>query len=803
MLKTVERSRKPVDEKKRTGVNRVFDFTAFYLILNHFGYFLMRFVSVVTVLSLSCNQVIGQTPVGSWSDHLIYNTAKCVAVGTEEVFASTGSSIIVYNKEFAELKKMSRINGLTETGISTIAWSEENKSLVIAYTSSNIDIVKNNIIYNIPDISRKYIPGNKEINKIRTKGKFAYMACSFGIVVVDLVKKEIYDTWKPGTASGNSEVWDIAFGNGRIYAGTTSGVFSSDLSNPGLAYFANWNLLNNLPKPNGKYTSLVYSANKLYANLSDPASGGDVVYAVDGGSTLFSFIPGVYNLSFEPASAGFTISSSASTRYYNTDGSINKTISSYGNTGSTLNISQAIVDAGDIWIADINTGLVRGVNFSSFLILSLPGPVSNNAFSITSYNGKTIICGGAADVSWNNRWRPAQISIHENNEWTNLSSDVIKDAMRALVDPDNSNHFFVSTWGGGLLEYNNNNLIKRYTESNSPLQTIIPGQPFVRVCGLAMDKSKNLWITQTEVPGTLKVLKPDGSWIVNPLTAEAPTIGDLIITRTGHKWIILPRGYGLYILDDNNTPDVFSDDRSKKMLIEDTENQIVSGVISIAEDLDGNIWIGTDQGPFIYYNPEKIFDNNLKASRIKIPRNDGSGFYDYMLKNEMITSIAVDGANRKWLGTFSSGVYYLSPDGTTLLKNYNEQNSPILSNSIVSMAIDNKTGDVWFGTSRGIQSLRGDATTGEEKFTNVYTFPNPVRQDFTGNVTITGLIRDSQIKVTDISGNLVYETVSDGGQATWDMKTYNGRRVATGVYLVFCSSSDGSRSFVTKMLVIR
>jgi len=765
----------------------------------------MRRISAIPFLLCLClfSQSQGQTPVGSWSDHLIYNTTKSVAVGTEEVYASTGSSIIVYNKEFSELKKMSRINGLTETGISTIGWSEENKALIIAYTSSNVDLVKNNIIYNIPDIYRKYIPGKKDINRIRPNGKFAYLACSFGIVVVDIIKKEIFDTWKPGSGSENAEVWDITFGNSKIYAATSLGVFSADLSNPGLAYFGNWSLINILPDPTGKYTSLIFSGSKLYANQSDPSSGGDSVYVIDedGISTLFSYLPGVNNTSFDAAYAGFTISSPISIRYYNNDGSLNKTISSYG--WGTPNISQAVVDNVDIWIADISSGLVRGENMAAFLGLTLPGPASNNAYNISSYNGKTIICGGAADVSWNNRWRPLEISIHEKNNWITLSSGTIKDAMRALTDLENSNHMFVSTWGGGLLEYENNNLIKQFTESNSPLQTIIPGQPYVRICGLAMDKEKNLWITQTGVPSSIKVLKPDGNWIVNPVTIEAPTIGDIIITRTGHKWIVLPRGHGLFILDDNKTPDVFSDDRFKKMLAEDTENQVISFVYSIAEDLDGNIWVGTDQGPLVYYNPEKVFDDDLKANRIKIPRNDGTGLSDYMLKSETITSIAIDGANRKWLGTFSSGAYHLSPDGTILIKNYNEQNSPILSNSIVSLAIDNKTGDVWFGTSKGVQSIRGDATTGEEKFTNVYTFPNPVREDFTGNVTITGLTRDSQIRITDISGNLVYETVSDGGQATWDLKTYNGRRVATGVYLVFCASNDGSQSCVTKMLVIR
>jgi len=743
----------------------------------------------------------GQTPVGSWSDHLIYNTAKSVAVGTEEVYASTGSSIIVYNKEFAELKKMSRINGLTETGISTIAWSEENNALIIGYTSTNVDLLENKIIYNIPDISRKYIPGKKEINRIRTNGKFAYLACSFGIVVVDIIKKEIYDTWKPGTGSENAEVWDIAFGSGKIYAATGMGIFSADLSNPGLSYSGNWNLMNILPNPGGKYTTLIFSGNKLYVNRSDPSSGGDSVYVIDGEISLFSYLPGVYNTSFDPATAGFTISSSASVRYYYNDGSPPKTISSYG--WGSLNISQAVADKGDIWIADINSGLIKGENMSAFSALTLPGPASNNAINITSYNGKTIICGGAVDGAWNNLWRPLEISIHENNNWTSFLSVTVKDAMRAIVDPANSNHIFVSTWGGGLLEYKDDNPPIQYTESNSPLQTIIPGAPYVRICGLAMDKSKNLWITQTEVPGSIKILKPDGSWIVNPVTIDAPTIGDIIITKTGHKWIVLPRGHGLFILDDNKTPDVFTDDRYKKMLVEDIENAVISSVYSIAEDLDGNIWVGTDQGPLIYYNPEKVFDDDLKAFRIKIPRNDGTDLSDYMLKNETITSIAIDGANRKWLGTFSSGAYHLSPDGIILLKNYNEQNSPILSNSVVTLAIDNKTGDVWLGTSKGVQSVRGVATAGEEKFTNVYTFPNPVREDFAGNVTITGLMRDSQIRITDISGNLVHETVSDGGQASWDLKTYNGRRVATGVYLVFCASNDGSQSFVTKMLIIR
>jgi hypothetical protein len=759
----------------------------------------MKRIPIILILIFLISELQGQTPVGSWSDHLIYNSAKDVAVGLAEVFASTGSSIIVYNKSYDELKKLSRINGLTESGISTIGWSEENKTLVIAYTSANVDLVKDNKIFNIPDIFRKYIPGKKDVNRIHTNGKYGFLACSFGIVVVDLVKKEIYDTWKPGTGSSTTEVWDITFANGKIYAATGSGVYSADLANPGLSYFGNWNLVNSLPDPAGKYTAAVYSGGKLYVNLSAPVSDGDKVYALEASATLFSYQAGVFNKSFDPSSSGFTITSPSSIKCYNTDGTVNNVITS--DWGSP-NFARAVVYNGDIWVADINSGLIRGENMSAFSKLVLPGPVSNNAYNITSLNGKTIICGGGADVSWNNQGRALEVSSYENNSWTSFPSGTVIDAMRSLIDPGNSNHIFVSTWGGGLLEYENNELKNQYNASNSPLQSIIPGRPYVRVCGLAMDKNKNLWLTQTEVAGSIKILKPDGTWIVNPVTIDAPTIGDIIIAKNGYKWVVLPRGYGLFVLDDNNTPEVFTDDTYKKMLVQDSENRIISNIYSIAEDLEGNIWIGTDQGPLVYYNPEKVFGNDLKAFRIKVPRNDGSGLADYMLGTELITTIAVDGANRKWLGTYSSGAYLLSADGTTQLINHNELNSPILSNSVVSLSIDNKSGDVWFGTSKGIQSVRGDATKGGETFTKIYTFPNPVREDFSGNVTITGLMRDTQIRITDISGNLVYETVSDGGQATWDLKTYNGKRVATGVYLVFCASSDGSQTAVTKMLVI-
>jgi hypothetical protein len=761
---------------------------------------MIRLLVITILLSLSI-RLFSQKPVGAWSDHLSYFSAKCLALSPEEIFASTGNSIIVFNRQYEELGKITRVQGLSETAISSIGWSDDQKALVIAYTSTNIDVVRNKTVYNIPDIKNKYITGKKEIFRIKARGKFAYMASSFGIVVVDITKNEINDTWKPGTGGLTAEVYDISFAQNRVYAATSTGVYYADPSSSGLSYYGNWTLINTLPTPSGIYNAVYATPTKVYVNRSEKSAPGDTVYVTGSGTSLFSFSPGELNLSLDGFAGGFTISSRWVVRVFRDDGTLTRSITSYNPGG--LDVVQAIAENGNIWLADNSAGLVRGTGMTSFSKLNLPGPYTNNVASLVNSGGKTYITGGAVDNAWNNIWRPLQIFAHENNAWYSEISYDLKDPMRVLPDPDNKNHYWVSTWGSGLLEYNDNTLVKNYNDSNSPLETIIPGKPYSRICGLAMDKNRNIWITQSGVPGTIKVLKPDGTWIVNPVTVEAPTIGDMIITKAGHKWVVLPRGYGLFVLDDNKTPDNFSDDRYKQFLIKDTDNKVISVVYCIAEDLDGNIWVGTDQGPAVYYNPLQIFESDPRAFRVKVPRNDGTGLADYMLGTEIITSVSVDGANRKWLGTFSSGAYLLSADGTTKLLNYTEENSPLLSNTVVSIDADDKTGEVWFGTAMGVISVRGDATAGGTEFNNVYTFPNPVRETYQGNVTITGLLRNTRIKITDVSGNLVYETVSDGGQASWNLETYNGERVSTGVYLVFCSSEDGLEACVTKMLVIK
>jgi hypothetical protein len=214
------------------------------------------------------------------------------------------------------------------------------------------------------------------------------------------------------------------------------------------------------------------------------------------------------------------------------------------------------------------------------------------------------------------------------------------------------------------------------------------------------------------------------------------------------------------------------------------------------------VWVGTDQGPLLFHNPLKAFDADFTCSRVKIPRNDGTSLADYLLVNEKVKAIVVDGANRKWIGTESSGVYLMSENGQETIKHFTVSNSPLLSNDILSIAINPISGEVFFGTGNGIVSYQSDASEGGNTFGDVYAYPNPVREGYTGVITITGLVQNSQVKITDLNGNLVCETVSNGSIATWDAKDIHGRKVSTGIYLAVCVNADGTQSSITKILII-
>lgn len=757
----------------------------------------------ILITSLICNSLmaLAQGPVGTWADHLPYHAVYNIAAGKSEVIGSTEYALTIYNNEYQELRKLSKVNGLTDCGISSLAYSSATDSYIIGYTNTNIDILHGTNITNLPDIYNKYIAGNKVINRIRTIGSYAYIATSFGIVVIDMERMEVYDTWNPSADGGTNPVYDLTVMGSQIFAATEKGLFWGYSSNPGLSFFGNWRVVEGTIQ--GKlYNSVVSIDDRLFFNSPEEITAGDILFMMEETSISPVFnIPGTSIRSIEESSDKLIVSAGSKVFIFGPTGLEENEVTTYG--WANPNASNAIMDGNVLYIADNDAGIVTSADLENFESFIPPGPYLNSNNEIFYYEGNIYVSGGAVDNAWNNLFSPLQIHLFTDRQWTSKVDYDSWDALRIRPFPGDPGRIFVSSWGGGLFEYNDGIITNHYDDSNSPLQTIIPGEQYVRICGLAFDQYNNLWITQSGVEGSIKVLKNDGSWIILPYTISAPTIGDILISSSGNKWIVLPRGHGLFLLDDNFTPENFSDDRYKRFIPKDQDGNPLPNIYSIDEDMDGNVWIGTDQGPAVIYTPDLMFDRDVAAYRIKIPRNDGTGLADYLLGTETITSISADGGNRKWFGTNSSGVYLLSEDATKLIRNYNSSNSPLLSDNVTSVEVDGKTGEVWIGTSKGIITVRETATAGSDMMNHVYAYPNPVRNDYSGEVTITGLMTNSNVKITDIGGTLVYETTSLGGQASWNLINYRGSRVSTGVYLIFCSSEDGSFSAVTKLLVIR
>jgi len=764
----------------------------------------MRFLSGLLLLFLPL-LLRGQGGIGSWQDHLSYSSSYYLTGGGDRVFSSAGASVLVVDLNSGGVSSISRVSGLNESLIGSIGWCEQEQTLIIVYRNTGVDLVRKGVIANIPDIKNKYIPGLKEIYSVTVNGGRALLSASFGIVVLDIAGRYVVDTWRPGPDGENNEVYGTSLLGNRIYAVTARGVFSAQSDRTGLSYFGNWERLAGLQSPGSKYNMIAASGGALFINKPGNPPVKDSLFRVVPGQPADFILerPSGSVRSVDATDNGVSVSLPSSVLMLSGTGAVIREITSYG--WASMNPVKSIVYKGKMWIADSSTGLISTSDYSKYNNYTLPGPYTNNVADI-HFAGKTsLITGGTVDNAWGNVYRSFQLFTNSANSWNSiiLYEPADRDAMRVVADPLDNEHVFVSSWGNGLYEFKDGSLINNFNQYNSPLASIISGENYSRICGLAFDESGNLWMTQSGVPGILKALLKDGTWVSVALTLNVPVAGDMIIDKNGFIWVLLPRGHGLLVYDPAGTPEVISDDRWAKLQVEDTEGYVMNNLFSIASDIEGNIWVGSDKGPAVYYNPSKAFSSDLKASRIKIPRNDGSGLADYLLGTETVTSIAVDGADRKWFGTLSSGAYLLSKDGKEQLYHFNTSNSPLLSDNIVKASINGLTGDVWFGTSEGIVSFRGDATTGKSDYSGMYVFPNPVREDFEGVVTITGLIENSTVKITDISGNLVWETTSTGGQATWDLRNYRSSRVTSGVYLVFCSNEDGSIAEVTKMLIIR
>ncbi len=761
---------------------------------------------IFPMLFFFLNTSHAQTALYEWSDHLPYSSGKEIAISENKVFCLTNGGLFSYKQNSNAIERLSKITGLSDINFSTIHYCEKLSTLLIGYKDGNIDVIIDNNIYNIQDVERKQIIGSKSINKATFYNNLSYLSCGFGIIVLDTKKREIRETYFIGEGGTHVVVNDIAFDNEYIYAATKNGIYVADINDPNLIDFNEWNKIQYIPDYSTNVTEIEFFNNRIYA-LQQPEAetlnNKIIVLENNNYRELSQISDDVYSI--RNSDDQLLISSSRQVAFLNTNGTIIKTIDN--NTYDDPYPRDALVDdAGTMWVADYYQGLVKIEGSNVFTYLP-DGPSRIEVWDIEIEDNTVWVTGGGPNNMWgeigayqyvDQKWNNVNFRVMPELQWTVYNFSIVE------FDPWDPSHVFFGSHASGLVEFNNGQLTKVYNESNSVLDNIGDyTSHYIRVTGLDFDKNNNLWISTTMADNPVYV-KPYGKEIISigfdyPGLNSSERIGDIIVTQNDNKWLIMKRS-GLFVFDHKAGGGDFNE---QFVSVKNSDGELISSIINaVAEDLEGNIWVGTDNGPAVFYNPERVFEETIYANQVLIPRNDGTGLADPLLETENITCITIDGANRKWFGTTNSGAFLISEDGTKELRNFNVDNSPIFSNNIIDIDINQETGEVYLGTDLGLISFREAATKASNEFGDVYVYPNPVRETYEGDIVITGLIEETIVKITDITGNLVFETTSLGGQAVWNGKNFDDRRVKTGVYLVFLSNKDGSKTHITKLLFI-
>ncbi len=772
----------------------------------------MKYLLICLTLCLGTNKVQAQlTPIGQWLDHFPYKDANLISADGNLIYCATKYAVFSYDMSSQELARLSKTNRLSDVGISAMNYDAGNQTLIVGYDNGNVDLLKGEATVNLPFIKlNNTLLGEKQINSIRFKGNLAYLSCGFGIVVVDIDREEIKETYVIGNNNTALSVLSTIEYNDSIFAATGDGLYKAYANEPFLLDFSNWYHQADLPSGIVNDTlSLVFEFNgKLHVKHQDVAGSSLYSKEASGWQAISSTAGKEINGIFVDNNQLYVCHKDSIEIY---DGSYNAI--GFRREPFDFKPKSCIISNGMVLSASHNRGLVWHTGPTSWNSVFPSGPENANAFDMDYQDGQVwVAAGNITGTAWNRSFTQPGVSSYVEDEWTpygystvpGFSDDTLFDIISIAVDPRDPTHVFAGSHSQtGLLEFKNGAYIGSYDESNSSLQT--RPEPSlsttVAVPGLAFDDESNLWVVNMFVGDQMSVRSESGSWRSFDLNiSQSALTTRIVVDNSGNKWILAP-GTGIVAYSHGETISDETDDVSRLLTTTAGNGNLPSNnVSSIAVDLDGEIWVGTDAGPAIFYSPDDAVNGNtINAQQILIEQD---GNLQILLETENITAIEVDGGNRKWLGTSNSGVFLMSEDGTKEILHFTAENSPLLSNEILSIEVNDKTGEVFFGTEQGLISYRGEATEGDQFFSNVLVYPNPVKETYFGPIAIKGLAINTDIKITDIAGRVVYYTKSVGGQATWDGNNFNGERAKTGVYLVFATDDQGEYGKVAKILFI-
>ena len=824
------------------------------------------FIIPITILSVclpsAClyaqdqDKIAGAEPFEFWVDHLPYNTFKHTTALDDFVFAASSNNLLVVNSNSDEISRYSRINGLTGSNITALKADDASGTVWIGYANGHIDIWTSLGISSIAAIEETpSYTGLKRINDISFYNGMAYIATDFGLVEFDIATRlagrtlllgpnytpvEILSidinpdglalAWSPNHPSQDLLLGNITENNPNWSAPTPAWTITGSIDHicwhdAEQTFIAAYNDL-----PTGQ--SLLYRITPLPGN---PITATKAAYPGMGNSHPTMMYHNIldlhttgqtltvtrnYNVLTRTATAPLTYTDSANiSGVLFAEGVFNPTCATHNDaTGTT-------------YIGNRRTGLIRSRNLTDNSRILPNAPYSDRSYKVISYGqgrnftysnsvepggpesfGGVILAPGALTDLWTKTFVADGASVYSGQDWTNFgfeklysSTDIVDATFK--ISANGESELYLSSWGKGLIKLEgigdpslaDTTAFFNTTNTGGVLKGVGGNASDLRTGGITFDENGTLWGVQSLVSTPLYSIDEEGNFSAYSLSpgADAVALKD-VIAKDGMVFI-QSRTNGLYGYSENGGVGI------KRQVSSGVGNGNLPSdkVLSMAFDNDGELWIGTDEGLVVLYSPENVFDGtgNRDARPILF---EEEGVVQKLLGENPVSAIHVDGGNQKWLGTRGAGLFLVSPDGLQTIHQFTAENSPLLSNTILSIATDPTTGEVLISTDAGLIGFRGDATPGYSGYyPELHIYPNPVRPGYEGPIFIQGNSEDARIKVTDVSGALVYDMQAAGGQAQWDGTKLDGHPVASGVYIIYATDDLGEVTAQGKVLIVR
>ena len=729
-----------------------------------------------------------------WEDHFNYQQVTEINQVGNKLYCTSSNALFSYDLEYNEVEKISKANKLNAVEPTSVCYNAEYDYLLIGYRSGELDILGEEN-FNFIEIPLDNYQGSKKINHLSTLGNVMLISAAYGVSIFDLERREFSET---AFFRQNGEYFTVSESElfeGRVYSASERGVFSHEL-NELIPNFNNWELAEGLPVQN--FSHIQRFNDKLLA------SSGSNLYALQNGN--WTYLNSIGNITDLNVNGEFlTVTSNQNVVVY--DANLNQ----IQNANFTTNVLCGIVANGQIYGGTSDKGLINLANQES---IYPDGPVSNSAFQVTATQGNIWLAPGGVISFIYNALNIDGYSHYNGNEWIHIPYEEmnnVRDITHISYNPSNINEVFATSWHylWGIFQVENDAEILELDETNSGLLANVlfnDGNgnpvPFLALGGTAFDDVGNLYVTQTYVgDGTrghivLHKRTPDNQWSMisfENYNQGSPGVKAPVVGRDGWVWIPSTRGSGAIVTNMNEI--------YQMMNTEGAGDLPSPNVYAICIDKNGTAWIGTQLGLRVKSNPiRELQAGNPDGEPVVIVQD---GIPEALLTDTAINDIEADGANYKWLATQGSGVFYVSEYGREQRLHFTEEDSPLASNVVYDIGIDNTSGIIYFATDKGLMSYKGDAKNTGDGFGELVAYPNPVRPGFEGEITIKGIAENADVRITDVVGNLIHKTRSSGGIVRWDQTNLKGQRVASGIYLVLMINADGMETANTKIAIIR